>query len=169
MPTRDRISRWLSPSLFTLIALCFLLPFATVSCDDANTTFTGAQLVTHTVPRGGVLDEAPECSTDISVCVERNASTTATIALFAALIGLALGLIGVGRGPGWCAAVGFGALLTLPFLGPFLGPNVRMHSGWTLALGLCAFTGCVHIRRAWRRRRARRNRVTLPSSTGSPA
>src|SRR6516165_5519439 len=109
MPTRDRISRWLSPSLFTLIALCFLLPFATVSCDDANTTFTGAQLVTHTVPRGGVLDEAPECSTDISVCVERNASTTATIALFAALIGLALGLIGVGRGPGWCAAVGFGA------------------------------------------------------------
>jgi len=169
MPIRNRITRWLSPSLFTLIAFCFLLPFATVSCDAAKTTFTGAQLVTRTVPRGGVLDEAPDCSSDISVCVERDASTTATIALLAVLIGLALGLIGVARGPGWCAAVGFGALLTLPFLGPFFGPDVRMHSGWTLALGLSAFTGCVHIRRAWRRRRARRNRAALPRSTSSTA
>lgn len=168
MPTRAQISRWLSPSLFALIALCFLLPFATVSCDDATTTFTGAQLVTHTVPPGGVLYEAPDCSNDISVCVERNASTTATIALLAALIGLALGVLGVGRGPGWCAAVGFAALLTLPFRG-LVGPDVRMHSGWTLALCLSAFTGCVHIRRAWRRRCARRNPTTLPRSTGSEA
>jgi hypothetical protein len=156
MTIRDRLHRWLSPSLFALIALCFLLPFATVSCDNASTTFTGAQLVTHTVPPGGVINEAPDCSTDISVCVEREAAPTATIALAAALIGLLFGLLGVVRGPGWCAAVGFGALLVLPFEGPFLGPDVTMHGGWDLALSLSGFAACVYMRRAWRRRRPQR-------------
>jgi hypothetical protein len=156
MTLRDRLRRWLSPSLFALIALCFLLPFATVSCDNASTTFTGVQLVTHQVPRGGVLDEAPDCSADISVCVEREAAPTATIALAAAFVGLLFGLLGVSRGPGWCAAVAVGTLLVLPFEGPFLGPDVTMHGGWVLALTLSAVAGCVHIRRAWRRRRSRR-------------
>jgi hypothetical protein len=157
MTVRDRIHRWLSPSLFALIAVCFLLPFATVSCDDASTTFTGVQLVTNTVPRGGVLGEAPDCATDISVCVEREAAPTATIALAAALVGLILGVLGVVRGPGWCATVAFGALLVLPFEGPFLfGPDVTMHDGWVLALSLSGVAGCVHIRRARRRRRPRR-------------
>jgi hypothetical protein len=153
MTLRDRLHRWLSPSLFGLIAVCFLLPFATVSCDNATTTFTGVQLVTHTVPRGGVLQEAPDCSTDISVCIEREAAPTATIALAAVLVGILLGLLGVVRGPGWCAAVAFGALLVLPFEGPFLGPDVTMHDGWDLAVTLSGVAGCVHIRRAWRRRR----------------
>jgi hypothetical protein len=157
MTMRDRLHRWLSPSLFALIALCFLFPFATVSCDNASTTFTGVQLVTHTVPRGGVLDEAPDCSTDISVCVEREAAPTATIALAAAFVGLLLGLLGVVRGPGWCAAAAVGALLVLPFEGPFLGPDVTMHGGWVLALSLSVVAACVHIRRAWRRRRPRRH------------
>jgi len=156
MNLRDRLSRWLSPSLFALVGLSFLLPFATVSCDNASTTFTGVQLVTHTVPRGGVLDEAPDCSTDISVCIERETAPTATIAIAAVFAGLLLGLLGVVRGPGWCAAVGFGALLVLPFEGPFLGPDVTMHYGWDLALTLSGVAGCLHIRRAWRRRRPRR-------------
>jgi hypothetical protein len=146
MTLRDRVHRWLSPSLFALIALSFLLPFATVSCDDASTTFTGVQLVTHSVPRGGVLHEGPDCSTDISVCVERDAATTATIALVAALVGVLFGLLGVVRGPGWCAAVGFGALLVLPFEGPFIfGPDVTMHGGWVLALSLSGVAGCVQV------------------------
>jgi hypothetical protein len=156
MTVRDRLHRWLSPSLFALIALCFLLPFATVSCDNASTTFRGAQLVTHTVPRGGVLNEAPDCAADISVCVERDGARTATIALVAALVGVLLGLLRIVRGPGWCALVAFGALLVLPFKGPLLGPDVKMHYGWDLAFCLSAFAGCVHIRRAWRRRRTRR-------------
>jgi hypothetical protein len=156
MTLRDRLHRWLSPTLFGLIAVCFLLPFATVSCDNASTTFTGVQLVTHTVPRGGVLDEAPDCSTDISVCVERETAPTATIVLAAALVGLFLGLLGVVRGPGWCAAVGLGALLVLPFEGPFLGPDVTMHDGWDLAVTVSGVACCLHIRRAWRRRRPRR-------------
>jgi hypothetical protein len=137
-----------------------MLPFATVSCDNASTTFTGTQLVTHTVPRGGVLDEAPDCSTDISVCVERDGATTATIALIAALFGLLLGLLRIVRGPGWCALVAFGALLVLPFKGPVLGPDVTMHVGWVLALCLSGFAGCVHVRRAWRRRQVRRRRLS---------
>jgi hypothetical protein len=157
MTARNHISRWLSPSLFGLIALCFVLPFATVSCDGATTTFTGIQLVTHTVPRGGVLDEPPDCTGDISGCVEHEGSTIAGIALAAALLGAVLGVLGVARGPGWCAAVGFGALLVLPFRGPFLGPDVAMHDGWGYALTLCGVAGLLHMRRAWRRRRARRH------------
>ena len=151
MTMRDRAHRWFSPSLFALLALSFLLPFATVSCDSASTTFSGVQLVTHTVPRGGVLHEGPDCSTDISVCVERDAAPTATVALVAALVALLLGLLGFVRGPGWCAAVSFGALLVLPFEGPFLGPDVGMHYGWVLALISSGVAGCVYIRRAWRR------------------
>jgi hypothetical protein len=148
---RDRCHRWLSPSLFALIGLCFLLPFATVSCDNATTTFTGIELVTHTVPSGGYVNRV-DCSADISVCVERNGATTATIALAAALLGLVLGVLGVARGPGWCAAVGFGALVALEFRAP-LGPDVSLHSGYWLALLLSSSVGLLHLRRAWRRRR----------------
>jgi hypothetical protein len=153
MSMRDRIHRWLSPSLFALIAVCFVLPFATVSCDNASTTFTGVQLVTHTVPQGGVLHEAPDCSTDISVCVERSAAPTATVALVAALLGLILGVLGFVRGPGWCAAVSLGALLALPSEGGVLGPDVNMHAGWVFALLLSGVAGGLHARRAWRRGR----------------
>src|SRR5215472_5129285 len=175
MTARDRLTRWLSPSLFALTSLCFLLPFATVSCDNATTTFSGMQLVTHTVPRGGVLHEAPDCSADISVCIERDASTTAAIALSVVLAGLLLGLLGFARGPGWCAATAFGALLVLPFEGTLVGPHVTMHAGWDLALGLSGAAGGVHVRRAWRRggrgflrRLSRPLRVLSPNVGGGP-
>src|SRR5262249_25106790 len=64
------------------------------------------------------------------------------------------------RGPGWCAAGGAGALLVLPFEGPWLGPDVAMHYGWDLAVTFAVLAGCVHLRRAWRRR-ARRPRGPL--------
>ena len=156
MSPRERFHRWLSPCLFGLIALSFLLPFATVSCDGTSTTFSGVQLVIHAVPRGGILHEAPECSTYIGVCVQRDADTTATIAAVAALAGLALALLGIVRGPGWCAAIASGAMLVLPFEGPLLGPDVKMHSGWVLALLLSGAACCVHVDRAWRRWRRRR-------------
>src|ERR687888_2256848 len=96
---RNVSRRWLSPTLFALIALCFFLPFATVSCDNARTSFTGVQLVTKTVPKGGKVDEAPDCAADLSVCVEKEASRTGRLALFGALAGLLLGLFGVIKGP----------------------------------------------------------------------
>jgi hypothetical protein len=147
--------RWLSPTAFAIAALAFLLPFATVSCDGKRTSFTGVQLVTHTVPNGGVLDEPGDCSTYIGTCVERASSGTATLALLAGLLGLACGLIGIARGPGWCAAVGMGAMAVLPFEGPFLGPDVNLHSGYLLAFWTFVFVGLLHLRRAWVRRRRR--------------
>jgi hypothetical protein len=151
----NHLQRWLSPSLFALVALSFLLPFATVSCDNASTTFTGAQLVTWKVPRGGVLHEAPDCSSDISVCVERSTAPTATVALVAALVGVALGLLGIVRGPGWVACVGLVAVITLPFHA-ILGPDVTTHSGYVLALLLFACAWLLHVSRALRRLRQRR-------------
>lgn len=157
--------RWLSPTLFALIALCFLLPFATVSCDHASTTFTGIQLVTKTVPKGGVLDEAPDCSSEISVCVERKASFTAQLALALALIGLVLGALGIVKGPGWVASATLGTLVTLA-LEPFdmLGPDVTLHAGMQLALLLATWATVLHGWRAWRRRRHRRR--TLATHQG---
>jgi hypothetical protein len=172
MTIRDRIHRWHSPSLFALIALCFLLPFATVfvsGCDTSlhsSTRFTGAQLVTRTVPRGGV---DPSCSHDISVCVEQAGATTADVAFGAAVIGLVLGLLGIARGPGWCAAVGLGALATL-FLQFLQSPGLSeddfsLHSGFWFTLLLFAWAGVVHLRRAWRRARSKRLKRP-PASAG---
>jgi hypothetical protein len=157
------VGRWLSPVYFGLAALAFLLPFATVSCDDATTSFTGIQLVTHTVPAGGYVDAAPDCSADISACVEARGSTTATIALLAVLAGLGLGLLGIGRGSGWCAAIGFLAIAILPFKSGMADVNFR--AGYLLALAsLLAACGLQMIRRFSRKRRA----TAPPDVVGAP-
>jgi hypothetical protein len=153
-----RIHRWHSPSVFTLIALCFLLPFATVFADGcesnlhSSTKFTGAQLVTHTLPPGG---KDPSCGRDISVCVERAGATTADVAFGAAIVGLFLGLLGISRGPGWCAAVGLGALVVLFVnLANLSADDFSLHAGYWLALLLFLWAGVLHLRRAWRRARS---------------
>jgi hypothetical protein len=152
MDVHTATHNWLSPSLFALVALCFFLPFATVSCDGATTSFTGVQLVTHTVPHGGFVHEGTDCSADISVCAERDGAGTATVALAMALLGVLLGFLGIVRGPGWCAAIGAAALVKLSFAGGwFLGPDIYFHSGYDLALLLFAVAWCLHIRRAYRR------------------
>jgi hypothetical protein len=148
------IKRWISPSLFALAALSFALPFATVSCDSARTTFSGIQLVTHTVPHGGAVDEPPDCSGELSSCVEGKASTAAGLALTAVLLGLALGCLGSLRGPGWCAIAGLGGLLYLVGVEPFAVE--RLHAGFVLAAVALLAAGLLHaaraIGRAWRRR-----------------
>ena len=158
MTTRERIHRWHSPSLFALIALCFLLPFATVffsGCEanlNSSTRFTGAQLVTHTVPAGG---RDPSCGQDISVCVERAGANAADVAFGAAIVGLVLGLLGIARGPGWCALVGLGAFVTLFGELANLGEDdFTLHAGFWLALLLFAWAGVLHLRRMFRRARS---------------
>ena len=163
MNLRSHFPRWHSPSVFTLIALCFLLPFATVTViggcgagPDSSTTFTGAQLVTHTVPKGGW----DSCGRDISVCVEQTGATAATVALGAAIVGLLLGLLGIERGPGWCASVGLGALVVIP--GRLYDHEVSLGAGYGLALLLFAWAGLLHLIRA-------RNRTHPdPSTDRSP-
>jgi hypothetical protein len=150
----DATRRWLSPALFACAVLAFLLPFATVSCDSARTSFTGIQLVTRSVPKGGAVHEGPDCSADLSRCVERQASTTAAIALAVALIGLTLGLFRIQRGPGWCAAIGVGAIVALPL--ESLLADVRLHWGWRFALLFFSWAGVLHAKRALCRRGDRR-------------
>jgi len=163
MRIRDRIHRWHSPSLFTLIALCFLLPFATVtfvgSCSASGygrTSFTGIQLVTRTVPSGtGTGDCSAQAANNwrghaINTCVEQAGGTSAEIALAATAVGLVFGLIGFAGGPGWCAAVGLAALLQIPLsLGDY---RVSLHAGYWLALFLFGWAGLLHLRRWWERR-----------------
>ena len=157
MKLRPHLRRWHSPSVFTLICVCFLLPFATVSviggCSsgpDASTSFTGVQLMTHTVPNGG---KDPDCARDISVCVERAGAAAAGIAFGAAIVGLLLGLLGIERGPGWCASLGLGALGWLAWaLGPGGRHDASWHAGYSLALWLFVWAGLVHARRAWIRK-----------------
>ena len=140
------IRRRLSPSLFALAALSFALPFATVSCDGARTTFSGIQLVTHTVPHGGKIDEAPDCTGEIANCVERKASTAAGLTLVVALLGLALGCLGFVRGPGWCATAGLGGLVFLLFVEPFAVEKLR--AGYVLAAVSLLAVGILHAGRA---------------------
>lgn len=165
MTLRDRVRRWHSPTVFTLIALCFLLPFATVfvvgGCGvkkvDSRTKFTGVQLVTHSVPKGG---KDPGCSHDISVCVERAGATTADVAFGAAIVGLILGLLGIERGPGWCAMLGLGALLWLGLgLANLADDAANLHAGYGLALLLFLWAGLVHLRRAAKRMRSPHRRT----------
>lgn len=82
MAPRFRIRRWLSPTLFALIAgagLCLILFPATVARAETSTSSTGKQLVTQTVPHRGVVDNAV-CSGEISDSVERGGSTKMTVA-----------------------------------------------------------------------------------------
>ena len=78
--TRRAVTRWHSTTVFALIGLAFLLPFATVTVGGCGpttttTTFSGAQLVTWSVPHNA------------------GTSTTASAAATAALIAAVLGFI----------------------------------------------------------------------------
>src|SRR5262245_20425572 len=152
MTIRRHIRRWHGPTLFALIGLCFSLPFGTVdSCStNATTTVIGMQLVTHSVPQGGAMHETRR-SEDVSVWVEHHASLPATVAFAVAVLGLALGLFGIARGPGWCAAGVLFALLWLFYR--FANWGVDDRWGYDLALLLAVCATLVHARRAWRRRR----------------
>ena len=148
--TRGLVARWHLPTVFAAVFIAFCFPFATVSCDGAETSFTGMQLVTHTVPHGGTFeDEDTGKPTEISDRVESQGSITATLMLLVAAIGLALGLLRK-RGTGWCALVGL--VLTL-----VLGANTSMAEvtyrwGYWSTLLLFVWACLVHVGRAARRR-----------------
>ena len=151
MTTRDRIHRWHSPTIFGLIALCFLLPFATVSCGSAETTFTGVQLATWTVPDGGLVE-----GDQLGALVEGKASILAAITLVLASLGLTLGMLGR-RGGGWCASGGILALVAIAWQAfDFYGPEVTFLEGYTSMLLLFLWAAVLHAARAWKRRRRRR-------------
>jgi hypothetical protein len=143
----------LSPALFALVCISFALPFATVSCDSAKTSFTGVQLITYTVPHGGAVDSS-DCGGDISACVEHDASWLAILALVMAAAGLGFGVSGREKGPGWFATGGFLALLGIAFQGMLSFATVEYRLGFWSMLLLFLWAMCLHARRALRRRSA---------------
>ena len=151
----------LSPALFALICLGFLLPFATVSCDNAHTSFTGIQLVTHTIPPGGAVSEQ-DCSGDISACVESKGSFFATFAFAMAVIGFVLGLLGTVQGPGWFATGGLLAMLGLAGQAIDSFAEINFHMGYWVVLSLFFCAVSLHAWNAGRRRRAARVEEAQP-------
>jgi hypothetical protein len=153
MNLHSALQRWFSPALFALAALAFLLPFATVSCDGAETTFTGVQLVTETVPPAGTIASGEFLDDRI----ENDASKLAMSAFASAVLGFALAALGR-KGAGWLAASGLvsSVLLGANAFQPF-GPTVVLHSGYWLTLLLFLCAAVLHASRALRRRRASRN------------
>ena len=101
------MTRLLSATAFAGAALAFALPFGAVSsCDGEEVRFTGAELVTYSVPpddsHTGTLHED----------VERTSSVLALVTLLAALLGVALAIVGRAGG-GICASVGLFAAQVL--------------------------------------------------------
>ena len=143
----------LSPALFGLICICFVLPFATASCDNAKTSFTGVQLVTHSVPAGGHVNDG-DCSADISTCVEQRGSLWATLALAMALCGLVFGLRGREKGPGWFATGGLVAMVGIAGEAVASMATVDFLVGYWLMLMLFLSAMCLHGVYALRRRSA---------------
>jgi hypothetical protein len=155
-------------ALYLLVGICLFLPFATVSCREASTTFTGSELVTQTVPQGGALHEE-KCSGEISDCVERDSSPKMTVALLVAALGSLLLAFGVARGPGWCAAFGVGGMLSLFFPAvDFEGPNVSYHWGFAamLLLFLVVWVGS-GVRASTLRRDGLGERLVVPERPGT--
>ena len=142
--------RWHSPAVFALIGLCFLLPFGTVSCEEAGaeTSFTGAQLATWSVPDGGLVG-----GTELSTQVEGEASALAALTLAAAVLGLVVGILRLPHGEGYCAGGGL-ALLAVLLVKAVNSLATTLHAGYGLALLLFLWAVAVHARRAWRAGRA---------------
>jgi hypothetical protein len=91
-PRRPR-GRPFRATLFLAAALCFFLPFGTVSCGDP-VQVTGIELVTRSVPGAGI--EHGEANFEQEV--EDQGCVPAALAFGAALAGLALALWGARRG-----------------------------------------------------------------------
>jgi hypothetical protein len=148
----------LSPVIYAGILLAFLLPFATVSCDDEAVTFTGVELAF-----GQVEEPAPGSTLDDEI--EDDAGVFAFAAVAAAVVGLALG-VARRRGAGVAAGLGTAATLLLGSrASQLLGPTVDVHVGYLLALVgyFCLSLGhfVAWIRR-WRA--GRRTRPDAPSA-----
>ncbi len=73
----DNPKRFISPSLFILILICFSLPFVSISCGQMELTVNGYQLATGATVDGQQIDAEP----------------LAMIALLAAIIGLVCGFL----------------------------------------------------------------------------
>lgn len=137
----------MSATLFALALASFYLPGATATdCFGDHTSFTGADLVVHSIPResGPIPSYGGVCSNPPSKFTGGVTPVFATVALIAAAVGLVLAVARTRRGVGWCAAVGLFAILLPGFssVSPLSeSPDITLHIGADLAL--LAFTGAL--------------------------
>ena len=159
--------------LFAVAALCFFLPFGTVSCGgDEKVEVTGVQLVSRTVPDAH--EELGE--PNLAQQVEDGAFALATIALLAVLAGLGL----AARAPAaigntfLVALGGILALLSLPAKAVLELADVTLGPGYVAALAIELWLAADCLVLLVRRRRGRlrpahgpRPRQKLPPDTVS--
>ena len=119
------------PVLFLAAALCFLLPFGTVSCEEEPVHATGIELATKSVPGTGRLDDGEP---NFAQEVENRGFVPAALALAAALLGFGLALAGVrNRWTLGVALFGLAALGILRFVASD-ADTVRVEVGFIGAL-----------------------------------
>lgn len=141
--------RFLSPTIFAAIVLCFALPFgAAVNCEGTKRyDWTGFDLVTASV------EAPPEYAEDAAELEGR--WFLALLVLVAAVAGLILGVLFRARWAGLAAAAGLAATVALVAV-PETVPNEQTDTG--LALTFLAFVvlallhGGAAVVRWWRRR-----------------
>jgi hypothetical protein len=156
--------------LFAVAALCFLLPFGTVSCGGEKVEVTGFQLVTRSVPNAGVDDEFGQ--PNLAQEVEDAAFVHALIALAAVLVGFALaGWAPTAIGRAFLVSLGaIIALLSLPVRAGAELVDFTLGPGFVFALAaeLWLAGDLLHalVRRRWPRKqrsaRTSRRRSHLP-------
>lgn len=128
------MSRRIAPLAFALALLVFVLPFATVSCDDAQVEASGADLVLRTPPESD--GRAPE-GIELGELVVASGGGLAT----AAFLAFALGLLASTRmwRSGWAPVAGVAGVAALVFLKTRGGPDniaeVDTRIGAFLAMG----------------------------------
>src|SRR5262245_47320747 len=127
------MKRLASPLLLAATALCFALPFATVSCDDSTVQMTGIELATGNVPTA--VDEGGDPDPELTDAVVTMASPTAALALSAAVIGALVGLL-VARAAGAAGliagGISAGALASLFLLSQTWAEEADRHAGYWL-------------------------------------
>jgi len=133
---RDRL-RWMSPPVFGVILVCFLLPFITVSCEGEEATFTGVQLAT-----GRGLDEvSPGLLEHVTI-----PDPFVIIALLCAAAGLVLGFVRGRRALLWAAVAGSLGAIALATEAPFQAfglDSLEERLGYRLAV--LVFLGAVGL------------------------
>ena len=138
--------RVLSATGVTAAALAFMLPFGLVSsCGGEEVRFTGAELVTYSVP-------AEPWDADLRDSLERSAGPFAIAGLVAAAVGLTLSILG-GSGVGLCAGLGLIAMQLLLYAIITVSDGSDLFVGFGLALGSFLLAGVVSLMRVVRARR----------------
>ena len=147
-------SRGLFAVLFAAAALCFLLPFGTVSCSgDDKVTVTGVELVTRTVPGAAATQGEPTLAQQ----VEDDGFVPAVVALVAVLFGLVLVVTrpeAIGKAF-LITLVAIVALLWLPGTAMLELADFTLGPGFVLALVLELLLTCVCVILLLRRRTGR--------------